>query len=353
MCRRHGAAAGIAYPAANPKARRTCKAKGCTNHSVNGGLCIGHGAKRNFCKIEGCTNKRVKGGVCMRHGAKQGLCKHEGCTRYAQIGGVCRSHGAKFKLCEVDGCGNLALRLGVCQRHGAKPKQCRYEGCANQTHKGGACCTCNKHGGGPELCRRDGCENRAPRGADVCWTHNEAKKDAVCCASEGCYAQVRRGGFCRKHKDREEIANEALDGARKSPPEQLVGQQGEEDGEEQSGEGDAAESLSATPTQSTTNMTPQIMWQCKRCDNRNDIAKRRCAKCNGWRGGKRKAAVPDEGDTVTVLVPSQLQDDSWQCDKCGHQAHKSRCANCRRWKDGKRKEVSLLARSMRLSFVLS
>ena len=42
-----------------------CSADGCTNHVVNGGVCVRHGAKINRCSSEGCTNQAVKGGVCM------------------------------------------------------------------------------------------------------------------------------------------------------------------------------------------------------------------------------------------------------------------------------------------------
>ena len=53
-----------------------------------------HGAKVKQCSNEGCTNHAVNGGVCLRHGAKHKRCSIEGCTKYPQKGGLCIRHGA-------------------------------------------------------------------------------------------------------------------------------------------------------------------------------------------------------------------------------------------------------------------
>ena len=75
---------------------KRCNSAGCTNHVIQGGVCVKHGAKMKRCNVVGCNNQAKKGGVCIRHGAK-----------------------AKVKLCSSDGCTNQAKRGGVCWRHGA------------------------------------------------------------------------------------------------------------------------------------------------------------------------------------------------------------------------------------------
>ena len=80
---------------ARKKYRYECSADGCTNHVVNGGVCIRHGAKIKLCSSEGCTNVAQKGGVCIRHGAKVKRCSTEGCANQAKRGGLCWRHGAK------------------------------------------------------------------------------------------------------------------------------------------------------------------------------------------------------------------------------------------------------------------
>ncbi len=58
--------------------RKSCKAEGCTNLEIQGGLCFRHGAKahRKVCKSEGCKSYVVRGGVCIKHGARQDLKKN-------------------------------------------------------------------------------------------------------------------------------------------------------------------------------------------------------------------------------------------------------------------------------------
>ena len=127
-CFRHGAKAH----------RKVCKSEGCNNYVVRGGVCIKHsatttkksaeeepkhgkpakrskqaddtcevedggekrGRKRKYCKAEGCTNLEIQGGLCFRHGAKahRKVCKHEGCKSYVVRAGVCIKHGARQDL---------------------------------------------------------------------------------------------------------------------------------------------------------------------------------------------------------------------------------------------------------------
>ena len=105
--------------AAKKKHRYECSADECTNHIVNRGLCVRHGATVKQCSSEGCTNKAVKGGVCIRHGAKVKRCSSEGCTNHVVEGGVCVRHDARIKRCSSEGCTTQAVKGGVCKRHGA------------------------------------------------------------------------------------------------------------------------------------------------------------------------------------------------------------------------------------------
>eukprot|EP00986_Skeletonema_menzelii_P008071 scaffold3310_cov87-Skeletonema_menzelii.AAC.1 len=146
-----------------------CSADGCTNHVINGGVCILHGAKRKRCSSEGCTNQVRRRGMCWRHGAKVKVkrCSSEGCTNIVINGGVCIRHGAKVKRCSSEGCTNQAQKGGVCFRHGAKTKRCSSEGCTNNAQNGGVCI---KHGAKVKRCNYEGCTKYAHTGG-VCIRH--------------------------------------------------------------------------------------------------------------------------------------------------------------------------------------
>ena len=118
-----------------------CTHPGCTNNSLNGGVCTRHGSEEKVkrCSHKGCSNKSRKGGVCRRHGSIEKRCSHEGCTTNAAKGGVCCKHGAKLKQCSHGGCTHFAVNGGVCMRHGAKVKRCSHEGCTKYAQKGGVC----------------------------------------------------------------------------------------------------------------------------------------------------------------------------------------------------------------------
>ncbi len=101
-------------------------ANGCTNHVVERGVWMKHGArkrkKRCRCSSEGCTNEVQTGGVCIKHGAETKKCSSHGCKNKIINGGVCIRHGAKRpkrKLCSSEGCTSQAKKRGVCIRHGA------------------------------------------------------------------------------------------------------------------------------------------------------------------------------------------------------------------------------------------
>ena len=98
---------------------KRCSREGCTNHVINGGVCVRHGAKVKRCSYDGCTNNAIKGGVCVKHGATLKRCSKEGCTNKVVQDGVCIRHGAKHKRCSSQGCTNQAIKGGVCWRHGA------------------------------------------------------------------------------------------------------------------------------------------------------------------------------------------------------------------------------------------
>ena len=79
------------------KVRPKCSVKGCPNGSVQGGLCVAHGAKIKKCTHPGCNKYARKAGLCRAHGSARKKCEHERCTKVAVQGGRCLSHGAKLK----------------------------------------------------------------------------------------------------------------------------------------------------------------------------------------------------------------------------------------------------------------
>ncbi|GMI16653.1 hypothetical protein TrLO_g6301 [Triparma laevis f. longispina] len=65
--------------------RPLCRKKGCPSKSVQGGLCIKHGAKRKRCKSEGCTKTIKKGGFCSKHGTPRPKCSTVDCPKIAVV----------------------------------------------------------------------------------------------------------------------------------------------------------------------------------------------------------------------------------------------------------------------------
>lgn len=130
------------------KKKNTCKTEGCSKYAVKAGVCVAHGANKQYkkCDIVECNNFAQKGGVCARHGAtrQRKVCSVVDCTNIAQSHGVCRRHGAKRhdrKKCNVQDCNKIAQQGGVCIAHGAKKKRCSEDGCERQVQKRGVCFT--------------------------------------------------------------------------------------------------------------------------------------------------------------------------------------------------------------------
>jgi hypothetical protein len=105
--------------ATRKRASRMCKAEGCPNTVVQGGVCISHGAKRKQCKTPGCTKTVKKAGLCSAHGPSRKRCEHDSCVNTAVQGGLCISHGAKKRICGGLGCAKKAKASWnhMCKRH--------------------------------------------------------------------------------------------------------------------------------------------------------------------------------------------------------------------------------------------
>ena len=97
--------------------RRKCAVADCPNRVVQGGLCIGHGAKRKTCAHPDCNKNVKKAGLCSTHGPARKRCDAEGCEKVAVQGGRCIAHGAKKKMCSLDGCSKQAIMGGMCKKH--------------------------------------------------------------------------------------------------------------------------------------------------------------------------------------------------------------------------------------------
>lgn len=97
--------------------RRKCSVPDCPNRVVQGGLCIGHGAKRKTCSHPGCTKNVKAKGLCSTHGPARKRCAAEGCTKVAVQGGRCIAHGAKKKVCTFPQCTKQAILGGMCKKH--------------------------------------------------------------------------------------------------------------------------------------------------------------------------------------------------------------------------------------------
>ena len=86
------------------KSKRRCTVAGCSKSAVQGGLCIGHGAKRKprkRCEVENCTNFSVQGGRCIKHGAKRKRCSVDDCEKHTHRGGMCKKHFDHAQLFKI------------------------------------------------------------------------------------------------------------------------------------------------------------------------------------------------------------------------------------------------------------
>ncbi|KAG6616970.1 WRKY transcription factor 19 [Phytophthora cinnamomi] len=125
---------------AEKRAARSCCVEGCTNYTIDRGLCFRHGGGKS-CSMPGCTASAKHRGLCWKHGGST-LCTVEGCTRGAKSRGLCWSHGGGTK-CSVAGCQKTTISKGLCWTHGGG-KRCAFEGCkrpASQSKQN----FCSKH----------------------------------------------------------------------------------------------------------------------------------------------------------------------------------------------------------------
>uniref|UniRef100_H3H5R9 WRKY19-like zinc finger domain-containing protein n=1 Tax=Phytophthora ramorum TaxID=164328 RepID=H3H5R9_PHYRM len=122
------------------KEKRQCCVEGCTNYTIDRGLCFRHGGGKS-CSKPGCTASAKHRGLCWKHGGST-LCTVEGCTRGAKSRGLCWSHGGGTK-CSVANCQKTTISKGLCWTHGGG-KRCASEGCkrpASQSKQN----FCSKH----------------------------------------------------------------------------------------------------------------------------------------------------------------------------------------------------------------
>ncbi|KAG6616971.1 WRKY transcription factor 19 [Phytophthora cinnamomi] len=92
------------------RAARQCCVEGCTNYTIDRGLCFRHGGGKS-CSKPGCTASAKHRGLCWKHGGST-LCTVEGCTRGAKSRGLCWSHGGGTK-CSVAGCQKTTISKGL------------------------------------------------------------------------------------------------------------------------------------------------------------------------------------------------------------------------------------------------
>lgn len=107
----------LASGGTSKRVRRKCTVEGCENRVVQGGLCIGHGAKRKICNYPGCNKNVKKAGMCSTHGPARKRCDAEGCSKVAVQGGRCIAHGAKKRMCSIPDCTKQAILCGMCKKH--------------------------------------------------------------------------------------------------------------------------------------------------------------------------------------------------------------------------------------------
>ncbi|RLN51538.1 hypothetical protein BBJ29_009818 [Phytophthora kernoviae] len=107
------------------RAARSCYIEGCTNYTIDRGLCFRHGGGKS-CSMPGCSASAKHRGLCWKHGGAT-LCTVEGCTRGAKSRGLCWSHGGGTK-CSVANCQKTTISKSLCWTHGGG-KRCEFDGC--------------------------------------------------------------------------------------------------------------------------------------------------------------------------------------------------------------------------------
>ncbi|KAE8970606.1 hypothetical protein PR001_g27153 [Phytophthora rubi] len=125
---------------AEKRAARSCCVEGCTNYTIDRGLCFRHGGGKS-CSMPGCTASAKHRGLCWKHGGST-LCTVGGCTRGAKSRGLCWSHGGGTK-CSVADCQKTTISKGLCWTHGGG-KRCAFEDCKRPASQSKHNC-CAKH----------------------------------------------------------------------------------------------------------------------------------------------------------------------------------------------------------------
>jgi hypothetical protein len=100
--------------------RRKCSHDSCNNRSVQGGVCVTHGAKRKRCSFPECDKAADFVGFCSAHGPSRRKCSHDRCNNRSVQGGVCVTHGAKRKRCSFPECDKVVKLAGFCSRYGPR-----------------------------------------------------------------------------------------------------------------------------------------------------------------------------------------------------------------------------------------
>lgn len=125
---------------AEKREARSCCIEGCTNYTIDRGLCFRHGGGK-ACSVDGCSASAKHRGLCWKHGGST-LCTVAGCSRGAKSRGLCWSHGGGTK-CSVEWCQKTTISKGLCWTHGGG-KRCAFDGCkrpASQSKQN----FCSKH----------------------------------------------------------------------------------------------------------------------------------------------------------------------------------------------------------------
>jgi hypothetical protein len=95
-----------------------CQYKGCT-HCVNsngsGRFCFTHGGWR-VCSHASCLNFAQAGGRCIKHGYKKPICIVDGCSNQSVERGLCKRH-RDHRCCNVINCTKSVFSHNMCLFH--------------------------------------------------------------------------------------------------------------------------------------------------------------------------------------------------------------------------------------------
>jgi len=178
------------------------------------------------CSVEGCRNFTVQGGLCISHGAKRRMCGKKGCHKHAKQAGMCSGHGLTRKTCSAGDCTNVAVSRGRCSRHNSwgdrARSQCRFPGCNNCVVQGGLCIA---HGAKRKICGFPEC-NKHVKKAGMCSVHGPPRK---LCEVYKCPNQAHKGGRCKSHGKEYLFSQQVALMKRKNELFQQLGKQNQEE----------------------------------------------------------------------------------------------------------------------------